>query len=108
MAAQLPNGELNGLLAVHKQLLNGKRDVMVAIAILDRRQLVHEDDTDEDVPVVRVRRIEVLSDHEDADAVARLLLREFERRTGQAVLPLDLENDLRSILDAGIPDEDPE
>jgi hypothetical protein len=108
LVSALPSGEHNGLLAMHKHLLANPKDVLVAVVLLDRRRLEHDDDNGEDVPVVRVRRIEVLTDQGDADAVTRLLLREFERRTGRAVLPLDLENDLRAILDAGIEDDSEE
>lgn len=108
LSSRLPDGEHNGLLALHKRLAGATApDMLVCVAFLDRVKDEHLDDTGEDVPVMRVRRIEALSDAEDANAVANLLLREFERRSGKAVLPLELENDLRAIVDAGIEPEEP-
>jgi hypothetical protein len=47
---------------------------------------------------MRIRRIEAITDAGDRASLQRLMMREFERRTGQLVLPLDLENDVRAAF----------
>jgi hypothetical protein len=109
LAGTLPTGQHNGLLPLHARLVDGaKNDVLVAVALIDRRKLEHDDDSHMDVPTMRIRRIEIMSDKNDSGDLIRLMLREFERRTGQTVLPLDLEHDLREVVDAGVEASPPE
>jgi hypothetical protein len=112
MYPTLPDGDHNGLLAQHKRLSEPEPPgLLVAVALIDRKALVQDDDTHVLVPQMRVRRIEVITDKEDAESLTRLLLREFERRRGQPVLPLAMEGEideaLRAAVDHGIetPDE---
>ncbi len=79
----------------------------IAIALIDRRKLEHDDDSHMTVPTMRIRRIEIMSNKNDSGELVRLMLREFERRTGQTTLPLDLEKDLRAVVDAGVAAEEP-
>lgn len=103
LSSTLPEGEHNGLLALHDRLVDQQsNELMVAVVMLDRRQLVYDDDDNRTtVPVLRVRRSEVMNDKDDSH---ELMLRQFERRNGQPMLPIDLEKDLPAVVDAGIDD----
>jgi hypothetical protein len=99
LAGNLPDGPANGLSAIAADLIDHPHTVRVVVALVDTAKITEKVDDGTKVPTVRVRRIEAITDAEDAALLRRLLLREFERRTGQAVLPLDLETDVRSVFD---------
>ena len=99
LAANLPDGPANGLAAIAADLVAHPQRVRVVIALVDTLKITKKVDDGTEVPTVRVRRVEVITDDSDAALLRRLLLREFERRTGQAVLPFDLETDVRSVFD---------
>jgi hypothetical protein len=90
----LPKGDANGLGALRLALLEHPRQMHAVIAIVDCKSTTTDTDTGERTPTARIRRIEaVLAD--DHPAAQRLMLRALENRTGRAVLPLDLEDDIR-------------
>jgi hypothetical protein len=100
LAGRLPAGEANGLLAVHDRLCDTGKDPVVVVAVLGRRKVEIDRDTAEVTPTARICHIEAIIDPGDAQELLRLMLRERERRTGKAVLPLELEHELRQILDS--------
>jgi hypothetical protein len=97
LSAILPDGD--GLSALDDDIIRNPKALRVCIAVFDCPRWTHNAENDTDVPVMRVRRIEVIADKSDADRLLMLLRREYERRTGQTVLPLDLEDELRKALD---------
>jgi hypothetical protein len=95
----LPKGEGNGLGAIARKLIDDPHDVHVVIALVDCKSTTTDNDTGEIVPTARIRRIEPITD-DDREVAAKMLRRAMERRTGKTVLPFDLEEDLRAVLDA--------
>lgn len=98
IGSKLPDGESNGLVAVHGQLVDNPGDLVVCIVMLDTEKIETILDTGEVIPTARVRHIEAVLDRADARELGRLLMRERERRLGATVLPLDLEQSLRSAV----------
>lgn len=98
LASTLPEGDSNGLLAIVDELIGQPHDMHVVIALVDCKRTTTDCDTGEVVPTARVRRIEAITAPEDGKRLINLLRRAYEQRTGQAVLPLDLEDELRSVF----------
>jgi hypothetical protein len=98
LSAVLPAGDGNGLAAVAAELVEHPRRIRVVVALLDTSKVTTCVDDGSRIATVRVRRIEVITDPADLDAMRNLLEREFERRTGQTVLPFELEMDVRAAL----------
>jgi hypothetical protein len=99
LSGTLPAGEANGLGAIAADLVDHPTVPRVVVAILDTKSVRTNVDDGTRVATVRVRRIEVIADPADRENLRRLLMREFERRTGQAVLPFDLEVEVRRAFD---------
>lgn len=98
IASKLPDGESNGLIAVYHQLVHDGGDLICAVVMLDTKSLTTDLDNGDVTPTARIRHIEAICNQRDARELARLMVRERERRTGKSVLPLDLEQELRSML----------
>ncbi len=97
LSSSLPKGEPNGLNALARQLIDNPHEVHVVVALVDCKKLATDCDTGDVEPTARIRRIEAI-DGDDKDLAAKMLRRALELRTGKAVLPFDLEEDLRSIF----------
>lgn len=97
ISATLPKDEANGLVAIHRQLVNDPHRVHAAIVLLDCKRVTIDNDTAETVPTARIRRIEVVAG-EDLDLLERLFRRALEKRSGQTTLPLELEDELSDIF----------
>lgn len=98
LAGALPQGESNGLAAISRELVELPDKVHVVIALVDCSKITHKVDDGDVIPTARIRRIEAISDAEDGLVLRRILLRQYERRTGKEVLPFALEEDLRSAF----------
>lgn len=98
LASALPKGSSNGLGLLHRSLIDEPNRVHVVVALLDCKSTNVDNDTGEITPTGRIRRIEVVTDAEDMKRLLTLVRRAFEIRTGQTVLPLDIEDDLSSIF----------
>lgn len=107
LSGRLPAGEANGLAAIVRQLIDDPADVHVLVVLADCVKVTRLVESGDTVPTVRVRRVEAITDSGDRASLRRLLMREFERRTGQPVLPLDLENDVRAAFDEDDPGDGP-
>lgn len=99
LSGRLPEGDHDGLASIVRALVDQPTSVHVLIAICDVAKVTTEVDTGDVVPTVRLRRVEVITDAADSHRMRRLLVREYERRTGKEVLPLDLEDELRDALE---------
>jgi hypothetical protein len=97
--AALPKGANDGLSAISEQLVDQPHRVRVVLALVDCKSITTDADTGDVIPTARIRRIEAITDPADGARLVRLLKRSYERRTGQTVLPLDLEDDLASAFD---------
>jgi hypothetical protein len=113
--AVLPKGEENGLTAIARELIaegtgQAPHRLHAVIAIVDCRRVSIDSDTGDENATVRVRRCEVVLSGDMGEA-EKLIRRALEFRTGQAVLPLELEEELeatfRDMPDPGSP-ADPE
>lgn len=107
LSGRLPDGDANGLVAIAHQLVQAPTDIRVVVALIDTVKITEKIDDGSHTATVRVRRIEVISDAEDRQQMRRLLMREFERRTGQPGLPLQLENDIREAFGHTPDEQDP-
>lgn len=89
----LPGGDNNGASAIGGDLVKDPRRLHPMIAIVDGKRTTIDSDTGEQTVTVRVRRIEALLP-DDMPAAEKLLRRALEKRTGQTVIPLDLEDEI--------------
>lgn len=92
----LPKGDGNGLGAISHDLVHEPHKIHVAVMLIDCKSITTDADSGDVTPTARIRRIEVIQ--QDKDIVAKLLRRAMEDRTGQVVLPFDLEEDLRGAF----------
>lgn len=99
LSGALPAGEANGLAAIARELVEHPTRRHVIVAVIDTVKVTTRVDDATRQATVRVRRVEVIRDRDDREHLQRLLQREFERRTGQTVLPLDLETEVRQAFD---------
>lgn len=99
LTSTLPKAEeANGLPSIENELIADPNGLFVAVVVLDVKKITTDVDSSEASPTVRVRRIEPISEAEDRTRLGRLATRAFERRTGQTVLPLDLEDEMRAAF----------
>lgn len=98
LGGALPKGAGNGLDAIAQQLISEPNQIRVAVVLFDCSKVVHDTDTGDQVPTARVRRIEPITDETDGQRLRQVLRRAWERRTGQDVLPLDLEDQINEAF----------
>jgi hypothetical protein len=106
LAGALPQGEANGLAAITRDLIENPNQVHVVIALVDCSKITQNTDTGDVVPTARIRRVEAIKDPADWHTMRRLLMREYERRTGKTVLPFEMEHDINEAF--GPVREDPQ
>lgn len=99
LSGALPRGDANGLSPIVKSLIRDPEHVHALICLVDTTKLVTHVDTGECIPVLRIRRVEVIGD-QDLKEAERLVRRSWERRNGDTVLPLEMEDDLKQIFDS--------
>jgi hypothetical protein len=93
----LPVGDGDGLTAIASSLIAEPARMRVMLAVVDVAKVTVKTDTGERTATVRVRRIEEVLPG-DLGTAEKLLRRALERRTGQSVLPLDLEDEIRDVF----------
>ena len=99
LAAALPAGtDANGLPDIAHQLAQDPSRQHVAVIVFDTSRLTTDTDTGDVTPTVRILRLEPITDPEAKQRLGDLATRAFNRRTGQTVLPLDLEDELRAAF----------
>lgn len=97
IAGTLPKGDGNGLGPIMPQLLGVPHKVHAALVLIDCRSTNVNHDTGDLEPTVRIRRLEVILPG-DLDTARLLLDRSYEHRSGQTVLPFDLEQDVKKAF----------
>jgi hypothetical protein len=103
LASTLPADDRNGLDALNRAAVDNPERVHVIIALVDCSEIRTKVDTGDVVPVFRVRAIEGFSpETADGKELRRFWRRRYEERTGQTVLPLEIE---RALDDLGVHDE---
>src|SRR6516165_10101284 len=99
LSGALPRGDGNGLGPIVKSLIREPERLHALLVIADCTKLVTHVDTGECVPVLRIRRVEVILDG-DLPEAERLVRRAWEQRSGDTVLPLEMEDDLQAIFES--------
>ena len=99
LKGSLPKGDGNGLNAIGYDLAENPKLMRVAVMLFDCEEITEKVDSGDRKIKVRVRRIEVIRNTDDAMAMRRLLMRAFEERSGKVVLPLELENDVNAAFE---------
>jgi len=94
LKSTLPKGDANGLGPIAERLLRDPHGLHAIIAIVDCPKTEIDHDLNEQIPVLRVRRVEGIL-RGDLDVAQRLMRRSLESRTGRSVLPLELEDDIQ-------------
>lgn len=97
LSAKLPKGNGNGLADIAGDLVTTPGKLHVVVALIDCSKVTEDIDAGDKIPTARIRRIEVI-DGQDKELAQRMLRRAMEERTGQTVLPMDLEDDLRAAF----------
>ena len=104
ISGALPKGEANGLNSIVRDMADFPKKVRVAVILFDCKATLLDHDNEDAVLRARIRRIEAIIDPDDAAIMQRILMRQFERRTGKVTLPFDLESDIKSAFD-GVTEE---
>lgn len=91
ISGQVPGEQQNGLIDIEDELLHERTpDPITAVVVIERASLKYNDVKQEWSSTIRFRHIEPL-DGELADAGRKLLEQAYEKRTGDAALPLELD-----------------
>jgi hypothetical protein len=106
LSGALPRGDANGLGVIVKSLIRDPEKIHALMVLVDTTKLVTHVDTGECIPVLRIRRAEVIRD-QDLKEAERLIRRSWEDRNGDTVLPLEMEDDLKLIFDSVTEPEPP-
>jgi hypothetical protein len=99
LSGALPRGDANGLAPIVKSLIRDPERVHALVVLVDTTKLVTHVDSGETIPVLRIRRAEVIRDADMKEA-ERLIRRAWEQRNGDTVLPMEMEDDLKQIFDS--------
>lgn len=99
LLGKLPTADANGLRHHADTFVEDPATMQLAIVLMNAQGMDENYDTGVITAKVRVKRIEVVVDPNDAKALKRLMLRALEQRTGKTVLPLDLEGDIDAIFE---------
>jgi hypothetical protein len=98
-SGSLPKGDANGLTALSQQLLRNPKGTHIIVGVIDVKTITTDVDTADQQATVRFRRVEAIHP-EDADHAVRMMQRAAERRTGAAMLPIEMEDELRELLES--------
>jgi hypothetical protein len=98
IAAKLPDGVANGLTDVYRRLCKDPDGLVACYVLLDVKSLTEDRDTEETNPTVRIRHIEAADGGPEARDIARRLVDRRERRLNRTMLPLDLGDELTTLL----------
>jgi hypothetical protein len=105
LAGKLPPGEANGIAPIGPEMAEHPGRLRVVLAIVDCQEVRLNTITGDTVTYARVRRIEVALAR-DLGTAEQLMRRALEARSGQTVLPMELEDELRSAFADFDPDAD--
>lgn len=97
LASALPKGDKNGLALVNPLFVERPESTVLVVAVLSCKTITEDIDSGDSIATARISRIEMV-DREDTDQAERLLRRALERRLGKTVLPIDLEDEIGSLL----------
>src|SRR6476620_7888304 len=75
LGSSLPKADGNGLSDMGPELLRDRKKIRAAVILFDCSEMVEKTDTGDRIAKVRIRRIEVIPNREDAAIMQRLLMR---------------------------------
>lgn len=101
LGGSLPTGDANGLNAIAHLLVANRTQLRPLLVLVDCSAVTEKTDTGTRIATARVRRIEAVLP-QDLGTAEKLMRRALERRTGETVLPLDLEDDLSAAFDEAL------
>lgn len=99
LAGKLPKQSMtNGLPDIAEQLCSTPEKLCVGIVVFDVSSVKMDIDSGDAIATVRIRRFEPISRLDDRKTIETLTRRAWEQRTGQTVLPMELEDELRAAF----------
>jgi hypothetical protein len=98
LSASLPKGEANGLANYARLLADYPKKLRVVVALIDCADTDTKHDRDIVVAKARIRRIELITNEDDAKVMERIIQRAVEQRTGATMLPFELEDEVSQAL----------
>ncbi|MDR3068633.1 MAG: hypothetical protein LBU50_03935 [Cellulomonas sp.] len=90
----------NGLARLAPQMLRSPKSRHLMLAVVDCSKITEDVTSGEHEPTARVLRIEKVHPDDMAEA-ERLVRRALEHRSGDTVLPIDLERDIEDWIGQG-------
>jgi hypothetical protein len=108
LAGRLPaSAESNGMTSLQSKLLANPKDQILAVVWLDVLKVTRDIDTDDEVPTLRVLKIEPLGEVDDvSQAIQEEVMRKAEARLGHTPLPFDQHDPDGVQVLSGIDDEE--
>lgn len=97
LSSRLPQGDANGIGPIIKDLISEPETVHALIVLVDCKKITTDVDSGETVPIMRIRRIEAIRKADIAEA-QRLIRRAWEERSGDTVLPMEMEDDIEALF----------
>ena len=108
LSGKLPEGDMNGLSSIEKDMLEAPKKPRIALMVIDGDKISTNVSTGARELTARIRHVDVLAPG-DMPLVEQLLRRAAEHRTGQAMLPIQMEDEIDRILALALADgEEPE
>lgn len=108
LAAKLPAGEANGLTAIAQKLADFPKRVRVGVILFNVPNANVDYEKNTTTVKARIKRIEVIDDPEDSAIIQQVLMRQYERRTGNSTLPFEMagvEKNAFEDIDVNDPDD---
>ena len=87
-----PDEDLDGLQALEDHFTEGSPDDVLAVVVVTRHGIAKTDPSNEWQATVRIKHIEQVTGA-DAESVKKLLAAQYEKRTGNAPLPIGDDSD---------------
>lgn len=97
LSGVLPDGDANGLDKIARDVLDDPNALHIVVAVLTTSKITHDVSSGESQPTMRLVRIESVDTRDGQDGL-RLLKRGYSRRTGQEMLPIELEAELDEAI----------
>ena len=105
LLGKLPTGDGNGLQAIAAEAIKDPKRIRVGIILYDCLDADENFDKGTTTARLRIRRVEDIRTPEHASALQRILMREFETRTGHTTLPMELEEAVEAAFAGLDPDQ---
>lgn len=98
LKAGLPNGDANGLIHHANLFIDDPDAARLALCLVGTKSTTEDRDDGDITALVRVLRIELVTDKGDVTQLQRIMLRANEARTGKTMLPFDTEKAIQDVF----------